>query len=118
MLGLFESGTTNDEEEDEQQAPVIRFDFFFVFLFSFFGFGYLIFEFDFLGLGICFGFDFFGKQIYSPLVPVPSKLGKIEMYSPAFYAAYTANNILNYGLTHVVVTPLDLVKCNMQVRFF
>ena len=87
MLGLFESGTTNDEEEDEQQAPVIR-------------------------------FDFFGKQIYSPLVPVPSKLGKIEMYSPAFYAAYTANNILNYGLTHVVVTPLDLVKCNMQVRFF
>ena len=118
MLGLFESGTTNDEEEDEQQAPVIRFDFFFVFLFSFFGFGYLIFEFDFLGLGICFGFDFFGKQIYSPLVLVPSKLGKIEMYSPAFYAAYTANKILNNGLKHVVVTPLDLVKCNMQVRFF
>ena len=74
MLGLSESGTTkqsdfdndekvedNKEEEDEQQAPIIRILFYFVFLVSFFGFGYLIFGFDFLGLGICSGFDFFGK---------------------------------------------------------
>lgn len=40
---------------------------------------------------------------------------KIEMYSPAFYAACTAGGIASCGLTHMAVTPLDLVKCNMQV---
>ncbi|KQJ82869.1 mitochondrial phosphate carrier protein 3, mitochondrial [Brachypodium distachyon] len=41
--------------------------------------------------------------------------GKIEMYSPAFYAACTAGGIASCGLTHMTVTPLDLVKCNMQI---
>jgi solute carrier family 25 phosphate transporter 3 len=41
---------------------------------------------------------------------------KIEMYSPAFYAACTAGGIASCGLTHMAVTPLDLVKCNMQVN--
>jgi solute carrier family 25 phosphate transporter 3 len=51
-------------------------------------------------------------------VAAPSEPGmKIEMYSPAFYAACTAGGILSCGLTHMTVTPLDLVKCNMQVRF-
>ncbi|EMS56735.1 hypothetical protein TRIUR3_26345 [Triticum urartu] len=36
------------------------------------------------------------------------------MYSPAFYAACTAGGIASCGLTHMAVTPLDLVKCNMQ----
>lgn len=50
------------------------------------------------------------------LIPAPSEPGrKIEMYSPAFYAACTAGGILSCGLTHMAVTPLDLVKCNMQV---
>ena len=40
---------------------------------------------------------------------------KIEMYSPAFYATCTAGGIASCGLTHMAVTPLDLVKCNMQV---
>jgi hypothetical protein len=40
---------------------------------------------------------------------------KIELYSPAFYAACTAGGIASCGLTHMAVTPLDLVKCNMQV---
>ncbi|KAJ0052532.1 hypothetical protein Pint_02536 [Pistacia integerrima] len=48
-------------------------------------------------------------------VPAPSEPGKIEMYSPAFYAACTAGGILSCGLTHMAVTPLDLVKCNMQI---
>ncbi|PKA60252.1 Mitochondrial phosphate carrier protein 3, mitochondrial [Apostasia shenzhenica] len=43
----------------------------------------------------------------------PSK--KIEMYSPAFYTACTFGGILSCGLTHTAVTPLDLVKCNMQI---
>lgn len=37
------------------------------------------------------------------------------MYSPAFYAASTAGGIFSCGLTHMAVTPLDLVKCNMQI---
>ncbi|KAK3412949.1 hypothetical protein EUGRSUZ_I01607 [Eucalyptus grandis] len=50
------------------------------------------------------------------VVQSPSKPGrKIEMYSPAFYAACTARGILSCGLTHMAVTPLDLVKCNMQI---
>lgn len=40
---------------------------------------------------------------------------KVEMYTPAFYAASTIGGILSCGLTHTAVTPLDLVKCNMQV---
>eukprot|EP00898_Chlorokybus_atmophyticus_P000439 jgi/Chlat1/1396/Chrsp12S01973 len=42
------------------------------------------------------------------------KSGKIQMYSPAYYAACTAGGILSCGLTHTAVTPLDVVKCNMQ----
>ncbi|EPS68511.1 hypothetical protein M569_06257, partial [Genlisea aurea] len=49
------------------------------------------------------------------VVPAPSEPGKIEMYSPQFYAACTAGGILSCGLTHMAVTPLDLVKCNMQI---
>lgn len=43
---------------------------------------------------------------------------KIEMFTPAYYAACTAGGILSCGLTHTGVTPLDLVKCNMQVTLF
>ncbi|KAJ0053252.1 hypothetical protein Pint_01266 [Pistacia integerrima] len=46
------------------------------------------------------------------VIPTPKE--KIEMYSPAFYAACTVGGILSCGLTHTTVTPLDLVKCNMQ----
>jgi solute carrier family 25 phosphate transporter 3 len=42
----------------------------------------------------------------------------IKLYSPAFYAACTAGGIASCGLTHMAVTPLDLVKCNMQVSTF
>ena len=36
----------------------------------------------------------------------------------AFYTAYAVSSGLSTGPTHIAVTPLDLVKCNMQVRFF
>lgn len=52
-----------------------------------------------------------GKKVF---VPAAGE-GKIEMYSPQFYAACTVGGILSCGLTHMAVTPLDLVKCNMQV---
>jgi solute carrier family 25 phosphate transporter 3 len=41
--------------------------------------------------------------------------GKIELYSPTFYAACTFGGVLACGLTHTAVTPLDLVKCRRQV---
>ncbi|KAL5543816.1 hypothetical protein UlMin_007600 [Ulmus minor] len=40
----------------------------------------------------------------------------IEMYSPAFYAASAVGGILSCGPTHTAVTPLDVVKCNMQIN--
>ena len=58
-----------------------------------------------------------GSSRKSFMIAAPSEPGKIEMYSPAFYAACTFGGILSCGLTHTGVTPLDLVKCNMQVRF-
>ncbi|RZR85494.1 hypothetical protein BHM03_00012489, partial [Ensete ventricosum] len=59
-----------------------------------------------------------GSTSPNPIVAqAPNEPGKIEMYSPMFYAACTAGGIASCGLTHMAVTPLDLVKCNMQVRF-
>ncbi|PWA55774.1 phosphate carrier protein [Artemisia annua] len=48
------------------------------------------------------------------VVQAPSEPGKIKMFSPAYYGACTTGGILSCGLTHMAVTPLDLVKCNMQ----
>jgi len=44
-----------------------------------------------------------------------AKAGKIELYSPKYYAACTFGGLLACGLTHTAVTPLDLVKCRRQV---
>lgn len=46
---------------------------------------------------------------------IPSPKEKIEMFSPTFYAACAFGGMLSCGLTHTAVTPLDVVKCNMQV---
>ncbi|GJY27662.1 mitochondrial phosphate carrier protein 3, mitochondrial [Tanacetum coccineum] len=55
------------------------------------------------------------KKNFAIQAPSEPPFGKIEMYSPSFYAACTAGGILSCGLTHMTVTPLDLVKCNMQI---
>ncbi|XP_078441025.1 mitochondrial phosphate carrier protein 3, mitochondrial-like [Wolffia australiana] len=47
---------------------------------------------------------------------IPAPMEKIELYSPRFYAACTFGGIASCGLTHMAVTPLDLVKCNMQIN--
>jgi solute carrier family 25 phosphate transporter 3 len=44
-----------------------------------------------------------------------AKVGKIELYSPKYYAACTFGGLLACGLTHTFVTPMDLVKCRRQV---
>lgn len=42
--------------------------------------------------------------------------GKIEMFSPAYYAAGAVGGAAACGFTHAAVTPLDVIKCNNQVR--
>jgi hypothetical protein len=41
---------------------------------------------------------------------------KIALYTPEFYLACAAGGALSCGLTHTLVTPLDLVKCRRQVK--
>lgn len=39
----------------------------------------------------------------------------IRMYSPEFYAASAVGGLLACGLTHAAMTPVDVIKCNMQI---
>lgn len=49
------------------------------------------------------------------MVPAaPSEPGKIVMYSPEYYYTCALGGVASCGLTHTAVTPLDVVKCNMQ----
>ena len=57
-----------------------------------------------------------GTNTKSPMILSPKE--GIRMFSPAYYAACSAGGIFSCGLTHMAVTPLDLVKCNMQVLYF
>ncbi|KAJ1289928.1 hypothetical protein BS78_02G202900 [Paspalum vaginatum] len=41
--------------------------------------------------------------------------GKIEMFSPAYYAAGAFGGAAACGFTHAAVTPLDVIKCNIQI---
>ncbi|PRQ16879.1 putative mitochondrial carrier domain-containing protein [Rosa chinensis] len=58
---------------------------------------------------------FISSSTSSKRVVIPSPNEKLEMYSPAFYAACTVGGMLATGPTHTAVTPIDLVKCNMQI---
>lgn len=55
--------------------------------------------------------DYTRKNV--PMIPSPNE--GIRMFSPSYYAACSAGGVFSCGLTHMAVTPLDLVKCNMQV---
>jgi len=53
-----------------------------------------------------------------PMVPSAAEAPaarKIEMYSSEFYTACAIGGALSCGLTHAAVTPMDVVKCNMQI---
>eukprot|EP00899_Mesostigma_viride_P013963 jgi/Mesvir1/22568/Mv18572-RA.1 len=54
------------------------------------------------------------RQRFLQGINIPAPKEGIKMYSPEFYAACTFGGILSCGLTHTMVTPLDVVKCNMQ----
>jgi solute carrier family 25 (mitochondrial phosphate transporter), member 3 len=49
--------------------------------------------------------------------PFEPSRGKIEMFSNEYYAAGGVGGALCCGITHTAITPLDVVKCNMQVMF-
>ena len=38
----------------------------------------------------------------------------VKLYTPAYYWTCAAGGVASCGLTHMGVTPLDVVKCNMQ----
>ncbi|CAL9748422.1 unnamed protein product [Musa acuminata subsp. burmannicoides] len=56
-----------------------------------------------------------GASMGSFVAQAPSEPGKIELYSPMYYAVCTFAGIASCGPTHTAVTPLDVVKCNMQI---
>ena len=49
-----------------------------------------------------------------PLIPAASEK-KIQLYSMDYYLTCALGGVLSCGLTHTAVTPLDVVKCNMQI---
>lgn len=57
------------------------------------------------------------KESVSPLF-IPASLFKtpIKNHSSDYYTACAIGGILSCGLTHMGVTPLDVVKCNMQTN--
>jgi solute carrier family 25 phosphate transporter 3 len=49
------------------------------------------------------------------MIPAAPKK-KIEMYSNEYFMYCAYGGILSCGLTHTAMTPVDLVKCNMQAN--
>lgn len=63
-----------------------------------------------LGESRCFTISkFAAHQSYRYLGPVP--------HDTSYYAKCMLGGILACGITHAGITPLDVAKCNMQVRF-
>lgn len=53
----------------------------------------------------------------SPTITIPSgdESNRIQMYSMEYFLACGLGGLLCCGLTHTAVTPIDVVKCNMQI---
>lgn len=51
----------------------------------------------------------------APVFPIDAPTEKIELFSSRYYGACALGGIASCGITHTAVTPLDLVKCNMQI---
>jgi solute carrier family 25 phosphate transporter 3 len=56
------------------------------------------------------------QQRRAPVVAFAPSEAKIELYSPKYYGVCAVGGALCCGLTHTAVTPLDVVKCNMQTN--
>ena len=53
--------------------------------------------------------------MFRSLVAAAGEEYSCEFGSPKFYALCAVGGALSCGLTHTAVTPLDLVKCRLQV---
>ncbi|XP_024389116.1 mitochondrial phosphate carrier protein 3, mitochondrial [Physcomitrium patens] len=53
--------------------------------------------------------------VASPLMVPSASERKIVMFSGEYYRACAVGGMLCCGLTHMGVTPIDVVKCNMQI---
>ncbi|KAI5329448.1 hypothetical protein L3X38_028845 [Prunus dulcis] len=51
----------------------------------------------------------------SSRVVIAAPREKVEMYSAGYYVACGVAGMLATGPTHMAVTPMDVVKCNMQI---
>ncbi|KAG0576099.1 hypothetical protein KC19_5G055600 [Ceratodon purpureus] len=49
------------------------------------------------------------------MIPGANETRQIPLYTGEFYAYCAVGGILSCGITHTGVTPLDIVKCNMQI---
>lgn len=56
------------------------------------------------------------QQRRAPIVAFAPTETKIQLYSPKYYGVCAVGGALCCGLTHTAVTPLDVVKCNMQTN--
>jgi len=41
----------------------------------------------------------------------------VKEFSPAYYGLCAVGGMLSAGTTHLAITPLDVLKVNMQVTF-
>jgi solute carrier family 25 phosphate transporter 3 len=53
--------------------------------------------------------------VASPFIVPSASERKIVMFSGEYYRACAVGGMLCCGLTHMGVTPIDVVKCNMQI---
>ncbi len=67
--------------------------------------------------GIGGGFTVENPKKNNFMIPAASEppFGKIALYSTNYYLLCGFGGLLCCGLTHTAVTPVDVVKCNMQI---
>ena len=56
------------------------------------------------------------QQRRAPVIAFAPAEAKFELYSPKSFGVCAVGGALCCGLTHTAVTPLDVVKCNMQTN--
>jgi solute carrier family 25 phosphate transporter 3 len=54
------------------------------------------------------------SRLPAPVIAASAAEGGIKLYTPAYYWTCAVGGVASCGLTHMGVTPLDVVKCNMQ----
>ncbi|KAL3676176.1 hypothetical protein R1sor_026124 [Riccia sorocarpa] len=65
--------------------------------------------------GRTFGSRGVGSRFMIPSFSEPLGFGKIELYSPKYFLTCALGGMLCCGITHCGMTPVDVVKCNMQI---